>query len=359
MRPRVLLHGLLALPGLTVLVMYAGSGDGRIPPPSDVADPVLVRRVAASNGELQADSVRSTSAIIRIDTARVDSVRLWYTRHDTVQVPMPSPPIKGGIPFGAWECTAPDNLGPFNLCIRSAGSWITPELKALQPFGGKLLLSQGGYSKFQNPDKTYNAEKYYDWVQSLKPQVKQWQRYLADGTLMGVQVIDDIGKTNWGGVPITKAQIEEMSKWWKELMPGITTFVREKATGLAGYPWEYLDGSITQYNARYMGDITKWRDSNVVAARDNKLALMLSLNVLNGGKVVPGCYHADEDEYCAMTPIELLSLGAVQIATPEACGVATWKISPTYLAQPGIADAFKSLATLAALRSALPCRRPR
>ena len=47
MRPRVLLHGLLALPGLTVLVMYAGSGDGRIPVTSSVADPVLVRRLAA------------------------------------------------------------------------------------------------------------------------------------------------------------------------------------------------------------------------------------------------------------------------------------------------------------------------
>lgn len=358
MRPRVLLHGLLALPGLTVLIMYAGSGDERVPPPPDVEDPVLVRRlVTAPNDELVADSIRSTSAIIRIDTVRVDSVRLWYTRRDTVQIPMPPPPIKTGIPFGAWECTV-DNLGPFNLCIRSAGSWITKELAELQPAGVKLLLSQGGYSKFQNSDKTYNPDKYYAWVQTLKPHVKQWQRYLVDGTLMGVQVIDDIGKTNWGGVAITRAQIDEMAEWWKQLMPGITTFVREKATGLAGYPWTNLDGSITQYNARYMGDITKWRDSNVVAAKSNKLALMLSMNVLNGGKIVPGCYHADEEEYCAMTPLELLALGAVQIATPEACGVATWKISPTYLAQPGIAEAFKSLATLAALRSALPCRRP-
>jgi hypothetical protein len=356
MRPRVLLHGLMALPGLTVLVMYAGSGDERVPPPSEVADPVLVRRVAVSNDELLADSIRSTSTIVRIDTARVDSVRLWYTRHDTVQVP--APPIQTGIPFGAWECTAPNNLGPFNLCIRSAGSWITPELAALRPFGGKLLLSQGGYSKFQNPDKTYNPTKYYNWVQTLKPHVPQWQRYLADGTLMGVQVIDDIGKTNWGRVAITKAQMDEMAGWWKQLMPGITTFVREKATGLGGYPWTNLDGSITQYNARYMGDITKWRDSNVVAAKANKLVLLLSMNVLDGGKIVPGCYHGDDDEYCAMTPLELLAFGALEIATPEACGVATWKISPSYLAQPGIAEALKSLATLAALRSALPCRRP-
>jgi hypothetical protein len=285
-------------------------------------------------------------------SSRVDTLR------DTIRIPVPLPAIATGIPFGSWECTAPDNLGPFNLCIRSAGSWITGELAALRRVKGKLLLSQGGYIKFQNPDKTYNPDMYYSWVQTLKPHVAQWQRYLVDGTLMGVQVIDDIGKTNWGGVAITKAQIEEMAKWWKELMPGITTFAREKATGLAGYPWVHLDGSITQYNARYMGDITKWRDSNVVAARATRLALMLSMNVLNGGKIEPGCYHANDEAYCAMTPLELLAFGAIQIATPEACGVASWRISPSYLAQPGIAEAYKSLASLAALRSALPCRRP-
>lgn len=147
-----------------------------------------------------------------------------------------------------------------------------------------------------------------------------------------------------------------MAKWWKELMPGLTTFVREKATSLTTYPWAYLDASISQYNAGHMGDVTLWRDSNVVAARTAKLGLMLSLNVLDGGKVVPDCYHGGSASACSMTPVELLAYGAVQAAAPEACGLVSWRTSPAYQAQPGVAEALELLADIAALRSAPSCR---
>jgi hypothetical protein len=260
-----------------------------------------------------------------------------------------------GIMFGSWECTAPGNLGPFSMCIRSAGYWIEGEMAALRLLNGKLMLSQGGYEKFKT-NGIYDPAKYYAWLQTLKQYVPAWKPYLDDGTLIGVQVIDDVGTTNWGGVAITKAQQDEMAKWWKELIPGIVTFTREKATGLTGYPWAYLDASITQYNARYMGDITKWRDSNVVAAKAAKLGLAFSLNVLNGGKIVTGCYHGEEAAYCAMTPAELRSYGEVQAAAPEACGLVSWKTDAAYHAVPGVTDAFKYVAGLAATHTATNCR---
>lgn len=359
MRPRVLLQGLLALPGLTVLAMYAGSG-GAVPPPSDVGDPVLVRRMAAaSNDELLADSIRSTSTIIKIDTVRVDSVKSWYTKRDTVRIPAPAPVPSAvtGIPFGSYECTGKD-LGRFSFCIRSASKWSAGEMAGVQAAGGKFMLNQGGYDKFRKADRTFDPVKYQDWVLSLQPFVAAWQPYLASGTLMGVQVIDDIGASTWG-VRITQAQIEDMAKAWKQIMPEVTTFVREKATGLTGFPWISLDASISGYNARYMGDITKWRDSNVVAAKAANLGLMLSLNLLDGGKLVPGCFRGANPAYCALTPDELLSYGAIEISTPEACAVATWKTSPAYQAQPGVSEALKTLAALAALRSGPPCGPPR
>jgi hypothetical protein len=353
MRPRVLLHSLVALPGITVMVMYAGSGDERILPPSDVGDPVLVRRSAAANEELLADSVRSSSAIIRIDTVRVDSVKSWYTKRDTVRIP---PPATTGVPFGSYECTGKD-LGLFSFCMRSASKWSLGEMAGVQAAGGKFMLNQGGYDKFRKADRTFDPAKYQAWVQSLQPYVASWQPYLATGTLIGVQVIDDIGPGTWG-VRITQAQIEDMARAWKQIMPGLTTFVREKATGLTGFRWVYLDASISGYSARYMGDITKWRDSNVVAAKAAKLGLMLSLNLLDGGKLVPGCFHGANPAFCALTPVELLTYGAVQISTPEACAVATWKTDAAYQAQPGVSDALKTLAALAALRSGPPCGQP-
>jgi hypothetical protein len=274
----------------------------------------------------------------------------------TVPAAAPMPPASGsGVSFGSYECTG-STLGPFNLCIRAAGYWSAKDMAALQATGSKLMLNQGGYGKFQTAAGTYDPVKYYNWVQTLKPYVASWQPYLADGTLVGVQVIDDIGTMNWGGVAITKAQIEEMAKWWKQLAPGITTFVREKATGLTGFTWVYLDASITQYNARYMGDVTKWRDSNVVAARNARVGLMLSMNTLNGGKVVAGCYHGGSPTYCSMSPTELRTYGAVQAAAPEGCGLMSWKSDPEYHLQPGVAEALTYLAGLAKTRPAVSCK---
>jgi hypothetical protein len=274
----------------------------------------------------------------------------------TVSAAAPMPPASGsGVSFGSYECTG-STLGPFNLCIRAAGYWSAKDMAALQATGSKLMLNQGGYGKFQTAAGTYDPVKYYNWVQTLKPYVASWQPYLADGTLVGVQVIDDIGTMNWGGVAITKAQIEEMAKWWKQLAPGITTFVREKATGLTGFTWVYLDASITQYNARYMGDVTKWRDSNVVAARNARVGLMLSMNSLNGGKVVAGCYHGGSPTYCSMSPTELRTYGAVQAAAPEGCGLMSWKSDPEYHLQPGVAEALTYLAGLAKTRPAVSCK---
>jgi hypothetical protein len=259
-----------------------------------------------------------------------------------------------GVPFGSWECKG-SNAGPFNLCIRSASEYSLGEMKGLAAVGGKMLLSQGGYEKFKT-NGIYDPAKYYAWVQTLKPYVAAWQPYLENKTLVGVQVIDDVGKTNWGGVAITKAQQDEMAKWWKQLMPGIMTFTREKATGLTGHPWAYLDASITQYNARYMGDVTLWRDSNVVAARNAKLGLMFSLNVLDGGKIVSGCYSEGGSAYCSMSPAELIAYGSVQAAAPEACGLLSWKTDEVYQALPGVLDALKRLAGLAAAHAAPSCR---
>jgi hypothetical protein len=259
-----------------------------------------------------------------------------------------------GIPFGSWECKG-SSVGPFTLCIRSASEYSAGEMQGLAEVGGKMLLSQGGYEKFKT-NGIYDPAKYRAWIESLKPHVASWQPYLTNGTLFGVQVIDDVGTTNWGGKAITKAQQDEMAKWWKELVPGISTFTREKATGLTGHTWAYLDASITQYNARYMGDVTKWRDSNVVAAKAANLGLVLSLNVLDGGKLVTGCYRGGSSTTCSMTPTELRTYGTIQAAVPDICGLVSWKTSSAYQSQPGVTDALKYLAGLAVAHSAATCR---
>jgi hypothetical protein len=341
--------------------------------PTAIAEPSPRRLGAAPTAP---DSITVATAITKIDTNRVDSVKAYYTKRDTITVPGPATLVVG-TPMLSYECTAP-TMGFFTGCLRSAGAWSTGDLAAIKALGGKLILMQGSYGKFQNcsightpaevailcnktktptADRRYNPGLYKAWVSTLKPYAAQWKSYLADGTLMGAQIIDDIGTGTWD-VAITKGQQDTMAMWWKEAIPGIVTWTREKATGLTGYPWAYLDGSITSYNARYMGDIRLWRDSNVVAAKSAKLALALGINLLNGGKVVPGCYHGENPAQCAMTVAELYEISTVQLETPEACAWVTWMLSPAYYAQPGVTPTLKTLGNLARLRYAPPCRKP-
>ena len=281
---------------------------------------------------------------------------------DTSSITVSSPlGSNTGIPFGSYECKG-SSLTPFTMCIRAAGDWSAAEMSGLKAGKGKLILNQGGYAKFKT-NGFYDPARYHAWVQSLKPYVESWKPYLADGTLMGAQVIDDRGPNNWGGRGITNQQVDEMAKWWKELVPGISTFVAggyADDLAITGYTFRYLDGSISQYNARYMGDVAVWRDKALAAARTAKTSIILSLNVLAGGKLVSGCYKYTSGDpavagTCAMTPTEIRTYGAALANGDGACGLASWKTTAEYQALPGVTDALKYVAELASKRPAVNC----
>jgi hypothetical protein len=262
-----------------------------------------------------------------------------------------------GMRFGTYDCTT-SGLSAYNYCNRSAGSWTYSEISALKLKGAKTILNQGGYSKFKDAYGHYSATKYYNWVMSLKPYAPSWKTYVSDGTLVGVQVLDDRHAVNWGGRAITNAQIDQMAKWWKQILPGVTTLISGGyAWDLKGYTWYYLDGSINQYNARYMGDVKTWRDKSVAAAAYARTSLILSLNVLDGGKLVSGCYHGGSSSSCSMTPTELRTYGAAIAAASGICALGTWKYKSTYQSRYGVTDALKYVAGLAAKRSSVSCRK--
>jgi hypothetical protein len=262
-----------------------------------------------------------------------------------------------GMRFGAYDCTT-SGLSAYNLCNRSAGSWSYAEIRDLKAKGARTILNQGGYSKFKDSYGRYSPTKYYNWVMSLRSYASSWKTYVSDGTLVGVQVLDDRGAGNWGGRAITNAQIDQMAKWWKQILPGVPTLMAGGyAWNLTGYTWYYLDGSINQYNARYMGDVKTWRDKSVKAAASARTSLILSLNVLNGGKLVSGCYRGGSSSYCSMTPTELRNYGAAIAAASGICGIGTWKFKSTYQSRSGVTDALKYVASLAAKRSSVSCRK--
>jgi hypothetical protein len=103
--------------------------------------------------------------------------------------------------------------------------------------------------------------------------------------------------------------------------------------------------------------VKTWRDKSVAAATTAKTSLILSMNVLDGGKIYSGCYHGGSSSTCSMTPTELRTYGAAIAAASAICGVGTWKYNSTYQSRYGVTDALKYVASLAAKRSSTSCKR--
>jgi hypothetical protein len=316
--------------------------------------PLLLLCPTLLSRQTTADWVRPNSVGPHYSTnARAYILRIT----DRSKVVILTQPTAKGVPYAAYECKA-STMSPFTACIRAAGYWSADEMKAVKAGGGKFILSQGGYGRFKDASGKYSPSLYYNWLQSLKSYAPAWAPYIADGTLLGAQVIDDRGASHWGGVAITNAQIDQMARWWKELAPGITTFVAGGyATDLVGYTYSALDGSINQYNAGYMGDVTAWRDKQVAAAKSAKTSLILSLNILDGGRIVYGCAHPSSGTKCAMTPTEIRTYGTAVAAASGLCGFASWKQQDAYESVAGVTEALRYMTSLANQYPHTSCKR--
>lgn len=351
LRASAIVSGLLALTGA------CNSADNLAPPPTVAANfdsATTIDTLAMAEPLTEADSLGVADSVALADSLAAAGV--VETDESSLAPSFATVAFSTRMHFGTFDCT-PAGMSAYNLCNRSAGKWTYAEMRSLQGRGAKIILNQGGYGKFKDSRGRYSPTKYYKWVRSHRSYAASWKPFL-NKTLIGVQVIDDRGATNWGGKAISNAQIEQMARWWKQLVPGITTFISGGYTwNLVGYKWKYLDGSINQFNASYMGSVKTWRDRSVAAAKKARTSLILSMNVLNGGKIVRGCYRGDRKNMCSMSANELRTYGAALAAASGICGVSTWMYSAKYQARPGITYSLKYVARVAANRAPTSCKR--
>jgi hypothetical protein len=169
--------------------------------------------------------------------------------------------------------------------------------------------------------------------------------YIQDGTLQGVQMLDDIA--NFNPDP-SFSQIEAMAAHMKKRFPTITTAVRATATFLkstsGGAPYTQLDVAWAQYRPT-RGPVVTYRNAEIAAASDVRLGLVLGMNIYKG--------MADESPMPAdsirVWGSELLKAGA----SDYACGFMMWNIQYPNLSH----SAFTTLANLAKDHVAAPCKR--
>jgi hypothetical protein len=262
--------------------------------------------------------------------------------------------FRGGIPFGTFHL-------PLNLYGRTyTGTLgnISPGLMLLylqtaRRNGAKVMVSFSGNEKhFKNRNRSFSMEKW-------KQRVNRFRRlnltsYIKDGTLMGHYLIDEPhDPANWGGRTVSRADIDAMARYSKQLWPGLPTVARAWPKFLKGYRYRYLDAAWAQYSARF-GSVSAFMSNNVRDAKASGLALVVGMNQLAGGdsRGIRGFYSG---RY-AMSSSQMRSWGSAMLADPYPCAFLSWAYNARYMNRSDIRSAKAFLAGKARSKGTKSCR---
>jgi hypothetical protein len=262
-------------------------------------------------------------------------------------------------PFGIFNVKPTELAPPFDVAVVAGEpERLLGMLAAAQRSGTKVIVNFAG-GKYRNNfglDGTFSFDVWKSREERFAGQ--DLAPYIADGTLMANYLIDEPhNRASWGRV-VPYETLDQMAQYSKSLWPGLTTITRTRVSWLdqARFKWTYLDAGWSQYSAN-RGDVTAFRDTEVAAAHRSGLALMFSLNISDGGEVVPGCYPGTRPVWCAMTAAELSRFGTVLGSAPTACGLTFWQYDRDYLGRSDIQAAVQDVARVVAEHPAVPCLR--
>ena len=132
-------------------------------------------------------------------------------------------------------------------------------------------------------------------------------------------LIDDI--TEFEGTGPTAAELDEMARYSKELMPGLMTFVRQKASEMPvpdGGRYVYVDAQVNQYEAME-GSVEYYAAHEAERAAALNLGVINGLNIADGGDGSSGRPGYRTAHY-PMTATEITTYGGVLAAVPS-CGM--------------------------------------
>lgn len=147
----------------------------------------------------------------------------------------------------------------------------------------KVTLRMSGDHELYTTNGDFDIDKW-------KTQISAWsdsgvQEFIDDGTLAGHMILDDID--TFAGADPTAAELDEMARFSKQVMPGLLTFVRQKASSLPvpnndTKMYQYLDAAVNQYKASD-GLVREYADTQYAAAQAFGLDVIQGLNMCDGG----------------------------------------------------------------------------
>jgi hypothetical protein len=322
----------------------------------------------ASNGLYTAGSSAGTYRVIAAaaggpaDTAAM-----------TLNAPVPSGTL--GVPFGAYTMlNSSASVASLNLSIDSySASDILTKISSARTKGLHLFLAMtgGAHSNYLTNgvfDRAkWNAKMDTYNTSTIKSAIAAG---VADGTILGASVMDEpnvsgAGDGNtWGPVgTMTKLRVDSLCSYVKNIFPTLPTgvvqrydvFEPTKSYRVCGF-------MVNQYSSK-IGSVSTFRDGALAMGQRDGMAIVFSLNVLDGG--TPdldgtvdcigtggvGTYGTN----CRMTAQQVRDFGKVLGAA--GCALLMWQYDSTFMTRTDNLQAFSDVASLLSTLPAKSCTR--
>lgn len=303
--------------------------------------------------KLAGDSITTLVRIVRVDTTMNDR---------TVK-----PPLAKGITFAAYA--SPDVVAeaPFTGTMRPYNSSvIVQNIARARTAKTQLVMAMTG-GAHENSMKNGRWD-YATWKARMDryntPAIRAAiAAGVADGTIVGNSVMDEPQNQTKGkawGPPgyMTKARVDSMCRYVKSLFPTMPTgVVHDAGQFQPTVRYAACDFILSQYRAQ-KAPVKDFVAEGLAYAKFSGIAIIFSLNVMHGGKQVPGCTQYNEepnDKLCPTTAKELLDYG-LPLGT-AGCAFTLWEYEEHYWDVPGVVASFKAIGDSLRKAPAKSCRR--
>lgn len=286
-----------------------------------------------------------------------------------------------GIPFGlfdAWSSTGlKANTDIFTATIGSTNpNNILQRIATARDRRLKLILTMtgGGHRNYMT-DGVFDIAKWQARMDAYNTAAitAAVAAGVADGTIIGNSVMDEpqvrgLGDGNtWGPRgTMTKARVDQMCAYVKEMFPTLPVGVVHSHQAFEPtHSYRICDFLVDQYSWR-KGPVVRFRDEGLAQGRRDGIAILFSMNILNGGIQATrdgswdcqsaatggrGTYNPN----CRMTPEQVRDWG--QLLGVAGCGLVMWRYDDAFMSNPENRRAFEDIARRLKTTPAKPCTR--
>jgi PKD repeat protein len=278
-----------------------------------------------------------------------------------------------GVPYGPAQLWRPNGTwkwgpAPFTASLGMIqASTIVQLINSARAMNQKVMLNMtGGSHERYKTDGKFDFAKWkaamdtYD-KESIKLAVQQG---VEDGTIVMNSVMDEPQVVDWGGV-MTKPLLDTMASYVKNLFPTLPTGVVARWDWRPEEQYKVIDFIMAQYMWQ-KGDVTAYRDNVLAQARKEGIAVVFSLNILDGGiknwqtrdcpSPLTGGFGTQAPN-CRMTADQVREWG--QLLGVAGCAMSMWQFDSTFMGKADNQQAFVDVAAaLAAVPDRPPCTRP-